>query len=269
MDQEEYFSNEKKAEEAPEARAAGEPAGVPMKLGYGAGAIADYPWHLDGSSPWLVSNSISVLEILQNLKSIGVCVVDTAHRYGGGISEAMVGIARACGVLNGVEIMTKIDASDVTSEMERAFQTSCVRLGGAPDSVLLHNPDLSKRFKISIAIDWLKSKNLKSIGISTEPSRDAIYIAKQYGLDVIQFPYSLWDRRAEDEIFPFIGDDMRTVANRVLGGPAKVKNMATVTEALDFLVKTRARIDVALIGTGNFYHLTKCVEAFNELRASS
>ena len=242
-----------------------------LNLGWGAGAIADYPWNLDGSKPWAAEDTISVFDLMGDLEKLGIRFIDTAFRYGGGLSEKIIGLARSNGFLAKALIFTKLEVSPSILEMEHAYELSCERLGGQPAGVFLHNPDLSisKSVFLAKACAWLKRKNLGFCGISTEPVREAVRIVEGEGMNCIQFPYSMFDRRAEEEILPYASKGILTMANRVLGGPTKeLKSEDMIIGALRYVAESRARINVVLIGTAKRTHLEKVVEAWNGFRNS-
>lgn len=233
-----------------------------MKIAYGAGAIADYPWNLDGSKPWTDADTYSAMEIMRFCRcSNGIEFIDTAARYGNGLSERIIGVASREGILKDVKLITKIRIGSVF-DMELSLSESISRLG-IPDVVLLHNPDLSDSAALEKACSWLSRQSLEFSGISTEPDRSAVKALMTFGLNCIQFPYSVWDRRAESEIFPFIGGEVTTMANRILGGPEPVKDQDKVRAALKFINENHAKISVAVVGTTKLNHLKECVEALN------
>lgn len=236
------------------------------QIGYGAGAIADYPWHLDGSSPWSFSDYSAALYCLSSLSELGIRFIDTAYRYGNGISEEMVGgFVNSCG--EDFEVSTKIELGTL-NRMRDQYEKSFERLKNI-DCIFLHNPDLSNRDMLEEACVWIQSLGVLKYGFSTEPAEGIKTYYDKYGLNAIEFPYSKWDRRAEDHIFPWIKDEM-VVVNRVLGGPKKFGKLDVdgVFEALEFTMSADGLIDVVLVGTINAEKIKECVEIFNELKNS-
>ena len=82
-----------------------------MRLGYGGGALADYPWHLDGSKPWDYEQEKRAIHCLSSLSNLGIDFIDTAHRYGNGVSETVIGNFLNSSGYQG-KILTKFEISD-------------------------------------------------------------------------------------------------------------------------------------------------------------
>lgn len=227
-----------------------------MKLGYGGGAIADYPWHLNGQKIWMEKDSEQALECLRNLDELDYIMIDTANRYGSGISEAIIGKAiRMDHVPANIGIFTKIELADVEI-MEMRLNESTQRLGRI-EGVLLHNPDF-RSSKIDEACDWIKHlPGIKFFGMSTEPCEEVEMYYDKYGLNAIEFPYSVWDQRAERSILSWISGngEILKIGNRILGGPRKDLTTGMVELALNFVF---GKLDIALIGTTNLFHLQEC-----------
>lgn len=228
------------------------------RLAYGAGAINDYPWHLDGSKPWTSSDSVRALSCLAALPGLGIEWVDTAARYGDGLSESLVGAAEHTA---GFNVITKVGLSDKASFLE-ALDASYARHKRAPKCVLLHNPDLSERVLVREILGALKSIGVPYYGISTEPVAEAEEFATH--MNAVQFPYSIVDERAEETIFKWADDKFFRMANRVLGGPCRdgELNKGYVKSALKF-VSWCEKVDVAIVGTTNLDHLAQCAEIVN------
>lgn len=236
--------------------------GKNVVIGYGAGAIADYPWNLDGSRPWVPEDEDKALKTLLATQECKVRTIDTANRYGAGESERLVG--KFLSMLpedkaNEYFIITKIDMGPAT-QMYGRLKQSIERLGRKPAALLLHNPDFGRPDDVDAACEWLtedvKRMGIGFVGISTEPYAGARYYYLRYRLNVIEFPYSISDRRAESEIFTWINRDqwVLKIANRVLGGPDR-KVIPDAGFCLDFIARSKGNIDVALVGTTNPSHI--------------
>ena len=240
-----------------------------MRLGWGAGAIADYPWHYDGV-PWSVDDTLRTLKLMKNLQGNWIALIDTAYRYGKGMSERLIGFAKRVDIIS-IEfpVITKIPLGTY-DEMVGFFNESLSRLTFVPNGVLLHNPDLSDSKAIDDGYKFLlhikKLHAVKYIGISTEPCIEAAQYISQYSLNCIEFPYSKQDRRAEESFFPYLPKNIFMIANRVLGGPARGtgKYISMVEENIRFVIENGKQIHVALIGTSNPTHLAEAVRIFNE-----
>lgn len=239
-----------------------------IRLGYGGGAIADYPWHLDGSRPWSREDIFRSIDCLRALRAEGISVIDTAHRYGDGMSERTIG--SYIGSDSDFDIFTKIELGAI-SEMKIKLDLSRQRLKKI-SGILIHNPNFSRAFSLRQACRWLVENWLETgsvlwIGFSTEPAREAERYYKEFGLNAIQVPYSETDRRAEHYIFPWITNEF-VMVNRVLGGPS-LDGKCNIQERLEFIRRSQAPIDVALVGTTNLDHLKECACIFRATQASS
>jgi aryl-alcohol dehydrogenase-like predicted oxidoreductase len=214
--------------------------------------------------PWGAWDTIKGLDTIAMLKNVGINFIDTANRYGKGFSESMIGFAFRNGILPpDFSIVSKIPAG-TSEEMHNLAHESIARIMAPVSGFLLHNPDMSKIKELDAACKWISDSNYSIRGISTEPSREAVRAIKCHGLDAIEFPYSKWDRRAEDEIFPFLDGNEFVIVNRVLGGPEIEKKMSIVEDGMRFIIENCAKIKVALIGTSNPQHLQQVAEIFNE-----
>ena len=232
-----------------------------LKIGFGGGAIADYPWNLSGEQPWTEQDNELAIECLESLPELGISHIDTANRYGGGISEQTIGnVMRDTFSVYSCDVFTKVSLGTI-GEMQSDYEESAQRLGKI-NGLLLHNPDFSEDRKIRIACEWMKSLGLNHIGFSTEPTIEARMYYNIFKLNAIQFPYSFWDRRAETEIFPWAG--ALKIANRVLGGPSQYGKADILQRGLNFIASRAREIDVFLIGTRNPEHLKECVDIFNQ-----
>lgn len=234
-------------------------------LGWGAGSVADYPWHLDGSEPWSGEEALNVLQMIcSNKFSNWISFIDTAFRYGKGWSHRLIGFANENKMLSeSIRIVTKVELG-TPAEIRTKISYCEAQLKKTPYGILLHNPDLSKTSDMIRACDTLSMSKFFLKGISTEPSREALRYVQEEGLNCIQFPYSINDRRAEDEIFPFLNGNTTVMVNRVLGGPTRDKTMNQVDDAIRFIMRMRASIDVILVGMRNLNHLNEVSSIYYE-----
>jgi aryl-alcohol dehydrogenase-like predicted oxidoreductase len=237
-----------------------------LKIGYGGGAIADYPWHLDYSKPWSSNDNYSVNECLLSLDSLGIDLIDTAHRYGNGISENMIGDFVRRTQYRGM-VITKIELSN-RRKMDEDLAVSLTRLHGANVSVLLHNPDFSKEKEVTEGINWLLEildrEEVTRVGISSEPVMELypIYDRNSH-LTIVEVPFSLYDFRAKSEIRHLLSrHDILKIANRVLGGPSMIDRNVNIL--IKYMIENDSLFDYALIGTINNGHLKKCVEVLDK-----
>ena len=233
-----------------------------MELGYGAGALGEYPWHLDGTKPWTDQDSKAAMDCLMALDGLGINWIDTARRYGGGKSEELIGLAIRSGCLK--QIITKIEVNS-PEKMRKSLEESVAAIGKRPDVLLLHDPDLSSPDTPDV-VRWLLKQDATRHGFSSEPSDDLARWYDLYNLTAIEFPCSITDWRAERILAHWLNgrDPILKVANRTLGGPEKKDR--DIKSAMDYVLSCRAWIDMALIGTTNMEHLIECVSIFGKIR---
>lgn len=235
-----------------------------MEIGYGGGAIADYPWNLDGTKLWTASETEKAVEILKQVPKLGIRFVDTANRYGNGLSEEIIGDVLENNV--SVNLITKIGLDDVL-RMRSDYFLSLSRLGRI-SGLLIHNPDFARRQDLIKACEWMRTLmgDVAWIGFSTEPTKDAAWYYNEFCLNAIEFPYSVSDMRAQDCLFPWLRGQL-TIANRILGGPKKDRMLTEgeVMDALNFIERS-GMVDVGLIGTMNLDHLKSAVISLGRIR---
>jgi len=241
-----------------------------MELGYGAGAIGDYPWHLDGTRPWKTIPDVeNTLKCFSLFGELGIKWIDTAWRYGNGESERLVGSGLRTKGRKWTEmaVITKIPVGEA-SEMDGRLRESVGRLGRVPDALLLHDPDLGRWEELERACQWLVRKKVAWYGISSEPCDQVRKAVDFFGLTAVEFPASSWDWRAERIMANWMAPraGFLRIANRILGGPKREKGPMDVRKAMEYLVENRAWIDVALIGTTNQYHLKECAAEFKKAK---
>ncbi len=125
----------------------------------------------------------------------GVRAIDTAPAYGD--AEARLGAWLAAnGRPEGVTLVTKVGAVGEVfdpGEVRRGIEASFVRLGGAPDVVLLH--DVADLFRHGDALLDVVTEYVETVGVSVyEP--DEIVRARSFErVGAIQFPFNVFDRR--------------------------------------------------------------------------
>ena len=225
-----------------------------MKLGYGSSTIGDRPWHLNGARSMTDSDIVEIMLILMALDSLEINIVDTAYRYGGGLSHRIIDNGAISGNYN---VFTKIELDNIeTMTMQYAECVKLKKLRG----IMLHNPDLSKI--TDRHLKWLESLATPFRGISTEPCSEVVEIYEDYDLNLIQFPASKKDQRfLEGKFNDFISKrtGVLTMANSVLGGPDPFKLTETVEDMIGWIGLHRELIDVALVGCSTLKHFMECV----------
>ena len=239
-----------------------------IELGYGAGAIADYPWHLDGTRPWTEDDSYRARQCLASLKDLGIYWIDSAWRYGGGTAERIVGEAFSAETGKLPYLIAKVEMGTVEEMDQRLHETRERVFPLGADAILLNDPDLSKPEELERACRWLTKQRIPWYGISTEPSDEARRACDLYDLTAIEFPASTWDWRAERIMAGWMRErrNLLRIANRTLGGPKRPKEPGDVERAMEYILENRDWIDVALVGTTNVEHLKQCAEVFNRIK---
>lgn len=245
-----------------------------MVVGYGAGAIADYPWHLSGEKPWTEEDDIRGRKTLNQLVDSDISLIDTAHRYGNGRSERLIGDflqAIPKPLADRFFVVTKIGLQDSTHAMYADLNESIRRLRRMPQAVLLHNPDMGKKSDMENACEWMaqdvKSMGITFTGISSEPTPELEYYFGKYRFNVIQFPFSFRDPRAHTAIFPWVNRRqwILKIANRVMGGPDRY-SVPDALGCLKYIVDHKSYVDVVLTGTTKPEHIAENAKIVRELQ---
>jgi aryl-alcohol dehydrogenase-like predicted oxidoreductase len=141
-------------------------------------------------------------DVLKRLPELGGSVVDTAHGYGGGNSERVIGeLVKELANRDRIFLVTKVstggDLAAGKAQMEESFrrlQTDKV------DGLLVHNLG-GVDVLMPVFQEWKQAGKVRYVGIST--SSDGQYaplmeFMRKYPLDIIQVDYSLGNRGAVD-----------------------------------------------------------------------
>ena len=239
-----------------------------MKIGYGGGAIADYPWNQPSSLN--DEQILNLYKVVTDVFNLRMKFIDTASRYGGGMSEKIIGdVFNIFNQKFNSEryfpfLTTKIELGTVEQMLESLCK-SIARLGGLPDCLLLHNPDFGKGPLLAEACTWLVKRvriiGIPHVGISTEPTEEAKFLYEDFDLDAIQFPFSWKDQRALRTMKWVRGGKIKyKFVNRILGGPTEGGwNLDDLNMAFKFLKEYPEFFDVALVGTTNVEHLKQLI----------
>jgi aryl-alcohol dehydrogenase-like predicted oxidoreductase len=131
----------------------------------------------------------------------GVLGFDTAAGYGD--AELRIGgYLRTHGLERQARVVTKLGASDVRDEiyLRAALDRSRARLGVVPAGVLLHDPSLLAQWRGPLG-NWLRTcrteGKMDALGVSVyRPEQFAAALALP-GLELVQAPFSVFDRRVE------------------------------------------------------------------------
>jgi hypothetical protein len=131
----------------------------------------------------------------------GIRCLDTAAAYGE--AETRIGrFLRECSLRRGVSVVTKLTVGDVDGgiSLRTALAESRRRLGVIPAGVLLHDPELLAHWDgpLAGALQACRAEGaVRAIGVSVyHPEQFAAALAAP-GLDIVQAPFSVLDRRLE------------------------------------------------------------------------
>jgi aflatoxin B1 aldehyde reductase len=163
------------------------------------------------------TNLDSVQSLLSTLKSLNITHLDTAARYGGGISETLLGEADASAkdfmldskiltLQNGEPELTKekIEASTLTTLQRLKVQKL--------HTLYIHAPDpLTPLFETAQAMDaQFRAGRMEELGLSNfsaELVEEYIAVCREHGYvlpSVYQGQYNLLNREAETTLFPLL-----------------------------------------------------------------
>jgi diketogulonate reductase-like aldo/keto reductase len=185
-------------------------------------ALGQGSWHLgQGRHP-----AAEEEDALRTGLSLGMTLIDTSDDYGGGRSEELISHVVA-DQRDRVFLVSKLSASDVTgNRMAHACAASLSRLGTDHlDLYLLHWPGPSTEFTRAVAgfESLCAAGKIRSWGVSNFSVRqmdDLFRIPQGDRCATNQVPYSIGDRRIEQDLLPWCEQhSMPVMAYSPLGGP--------------------------------------------------
>jgi aryl-alcohol dehydrogenase-like predicted oxidoreductase len=160
-------------------------------------------------------------EIIAASVDAGINLIDTADSYAGGESERIVGRAlKALGLRQQVLLLTKFhfptgpglnQRGNSRLHMMQAVEESLSRLQtDYLDIYMIHRPDFEvpQEETMRALDDLVRQGKIRYVGTSTYPAwmiMEAITICREWGFTppvVEELPYSLVERRAENEVIP-------------------------------------------------------------------
>lgn len=153
---------------------------------------------------------------IQEAIDAGVNVVDTAPAYGSGHSETVVGqalkgrrdkilLVTKCGIMRR-EGQATPERDSSRANITREIDISLKRLDtDRIDVYLIHWPDIKVSFEeaFSAMDEVVKAGKVRYVGVSNFTVEQMEACMKVRPIDVIQVGYHLFDRRMEQEVFPF------------------------------------------------------------------
>jgi diketogulonate reductase-like aldo/keto reductase len=197
------------------------PAQVRLPDGTTVPALGQGAWHLgQGRHPSAVEE-----EAIRTGVALGMTLLDTSGNYGDGRSEQLIGRVIA-GQRDRVFLVSKVEAGDATGDaIARACAASLSRLGtGYLDLYLLHWPVASQYFPgVVAAFEQLRAAGrIRAWGVSNfnVSQMEALFgVPDGHRCATNQVPYSLYDRRIEQEVLPWcLKHNMPVMAYSPLGG---------------------------------------------------
>lgn len=143
-----------------------------------------------------------IRDVLKRLPEIGASVVDTAHGYGGGQSERVIGeLLKELGNRDRIFLVTKVSTRDDLAAGKAQMEESMRRLQtDRLDGLLVHNLGGVDTL-MPVFQEWKRAGRIKYLGISTSSDSDytpLMAFMRKYPLDIIQVDYSLGNRGAAD-----------------------------------------------------------------------
>lgn len=145
-------------------------------------------------------------DVLKRIPELGGSVVDTAHGYGGGRSESVIGeLLRENGNRDRIFLVTKVSTRGDLAAGKAQMEESLRRLQvDKVDGLLVHNLGgvdlLMPAFQ-----EWKQAGKIRYLGISTSSDGQYAQLAefiRKYPLDIVQVDYSLGNRGAAEMLLP-------------------------------------------------------------------
>ncbi len=140
-------------------------------------------------------------DVMKRFVELGGSLYDTAHGYGRGESEAVLGeLHTELRLRDKLFLVTKIMSGADDSQGRQQFATSMERLKtDTVDGLLIHNLNGVDPM-MPVLQEWKKAGKIKHLGISTSSAQQYEALMghmRKYPLDLIQVDYSIGNRGAE------------------------------------------------------------------------
>lgn len=194
---------------------------VKLPDGTAVSALGQGAWHLgQGRHPPAVEE-----EALRTGISLGMTLIDTSGNYGNGLSEQFIGHVIA-GQRDRIFLVSKVESDEVSGDgIPRACEASLARLGtDYLDLYLLHSPVPSTQFAgVVAAFERLRGAGkIRAWGVSNfgrGQMEDLFGVPDGHRCATNQIPYSLYNRRIEQDVLPWCTlHDIPVMAYSPLGG---------------------------------------------------
>ncbi len=162
-------------------------------------------WNMGGVEGWGPDDDERSIDLIRRVQDSGCNFMDTAHGYGGGHSEEVLGRALAeGGRRERAVVATKIVHCD-PERIEPSLDASLERLQSDYwDIYIVHwpRPSLSLETFLEKMCEMREKGKARHIGVSNF-NLAQLKIAAQYGCISLQPPYSVLWRIIEPEVLPF------------------------------------------------------------------
>ena len=186
------------------------------RTGLAVSALGFGSWPMSGGERYGAIEDAEAIRAIHRALDAGVTCVDTAPAYGFGHAEEVVGQALA-GRRHGVILVTKCglawDADNPTirrdtapASLEQEVDRSLRRLRtDVIDVYLIHWPNAETPFEDAFgAMDRIvRSGKVRYVGVSNFTVEQMEACMRVRRIDVVQVGYHLFDRRMEQEVFPY------------------------------------------------------------------
>ncbi len=240
------------------------------RLGFGGATIglSNYLGRYDASSD---ESRAEAIASVRKAVELGVNYIDTAPRYGNGLSEELIGIALE-GITTPLFIATKVSLRDPT-DLRVSLENSLKRLRrSSVDLVQLHGSShnsetIERVFQKGGVLDQMEAMKAdglcRKIGFTTEDNNRATYDFIESGrFDAIQLAYNLLMQHPYEPTRPFgslleakkrnmLTITMRTATSGVFQRWVQMvnpQNTFDYTESLHQFVLSNKLVDVGLVG---------------------
>jgi len=165
-------------------------------------------WNMDGSQDWGPRTDQESIELIHKVLDTGCNFIDSAHGYGGGHSEEVVGKALEGGRRKEVILATKIVQGD-PSEIEPSLDAALKRLRtDYLDLYIVHwpRPSMSLDDFLSEMVAMRDKGKTREIGVSNFDLAQ-MQTAARYGVVSLQPPFNVLWRIIDKDVLPFCRDN--------------------------------------------------------------
>lgn len=163
-------------------------------------------WNMDGRGGWGPKEDAQSIELIRHAQDGGCNFFDTAHGYGDGHAEEVLGRALRDGRREQAVVSTKImQKSNGRGYVERQLDRALKRMRmDYVDIYIVHWPNLSMEFEpfLEQMAQVAMTDKVRRIGVSN-CWMDRLPLAVQYGAVVLQPPLNIVWRRLTEDVLTF------------------------------------------------------------------